>query len=108
MKRSPSRSGKVLRGLFQEPNQKRKPPIKTKQARFDTLVARYYPAVYSFASRLTDDPRQAVLLTHDAFARIRKKLWSRRDEVAVVTILLNAVIRAGLTAAGIAQFAQSV
>jgi hypothetical protein len=39
------------------------------------------------------------LLTHDAFARIRKKLWSRRDEVAVVTILLNAVIRAGLTAA---------
>jgi hypothetical protein len=43
MKRSPSRSGKVLHGLFQEPNQKRKPPIKTKQARFDTLVARYYP-----------------------------------------------------------------
>jgi DNA-directed RNA polymerase specialized sigma24 family protein len=99
MKRSPSRSGKVLHGLFQEPNQKRKPPIKTKQARFDTLVARYYPAVYSFASRLTDDPREAVLLTHDAFARIRKKLWSRRDEVAVVTILLNAVIRAGLTTA---------
>ena len=99
MKRSPSRSGKVLHGPFQEPNQKRKPRIKTKQAHFDALVARYYPAVYSFASRLTDDPREAVLLTHDAFARIRNKLWSRRDEVAVVTILLNAVVRAGLTAA---------
>jgi hypothetical protein len=26
-----------------------KSPIKTKRARFDTLVARYHPAVYSFA-----------------------------------------------------------
>ena len=67
--------------------------------RFSERPPRYYPAVYSFASRLTDDPWEAVLLTHDAFDRIRKKLWSRRDEVAVVTILLNAVIRAGLAAA---------
>ncbi len=63
MKALPSRSGNVLRGHLQEPNQKRKPPMKTKRARFDTLVARYYPAVYSFASRLTDDPREAVLLS---------------------------------------------
>jgi DNA-directed RNA polymerase specialized sigma24 family protein len=89
----------VLRGQLQEPNQKRKPPMKTKRARFDTLVARYYPAVYSFASRLTDDPREAVLLTHDAFNSTRKQLRSRRDEVALVTILLSAVIRAGLAAA---------
>jgi len=34
--------------------------MKRTHARFDTLVARYYPAVYSFASRLTDDPREAV------------------------------------------------
>jgi hypothetical protein len=34
--------------------------MKRRRARFDTLVARYYPAVYSFASRLTDDPREAV------------------------------------------------
>jgi plasmid replication initiation protein len=40
--------------------------MKRKRVRFDTLVARYYPAVYSFASRLTDDPREAVLLTHEA------------------------------------------
>ena len=31
-------------------NQKRKPPMKAKSLRFDSLVARYYPAVYSFAS----------------------------------------------------------
>jgi len=96
---TPSRSGDVLRRQLQEPNQKRKPPMKTKRARFDTLVARYYPAVYSFASRLTDDPREAVLLTHDAFNSTRKQLRSRRDEVALATILLNAVIRAGLAAA---------
>jgi DNA-directed RNA polymerase specialized sigma24 family protein len=96
---TPSRSGNVLRGQLQEPNQKRKPPMKTKRARFDTLVARYYPAVYSFASRLTDDPREAVLLAHDAFNSTRKQLRSRRDEVALVTILLSAVIRAGLAAA---------
>jgi DNA-directed RNA polymerase specialized sigma24 family protein len=99
MKIPPRRSGKVLHGLLQEPNQKRKPPIKRKRARFDTLVARYYPAVYSFASRLTDDPREAVLLTHDAFNSTRKQLRNRRGEVALVTILLNAVIRTGLTAA---------
>jgi DNA-directed RNA polymerase specialized sigma24 family protein len=99
MKATPSRSGNVLRGRLREPNQQRKPPMKTKSARFDTLVARYYPAVYGFASRLTDDPREAVLLTHDAFNSTRKQLRSRRNEVALVTILLNAVIRAGLAAA---------
>jgi DNA-directed RNA polymerase specialized sigma24 family protein len=76
-----------------------KSPMKTKRVRFDTLVARYYPTVYGFASRLTDDPREAVLLTHDAFNSARKQLRSRRNEVALVTILLNAVIRAGLAAA---------
>jgi DNA-directed RNA polymerase specialized sigma24 family protein len=76
-----------------------KSPMKTKRTRFDTLVARYYPAVYSFASRLTDDPREAVLLTHDAFNSTRNQLRSRRNEAALVIILLNAVIRAGLAAA---------
>ena len=76
---------------------KRKPPMKTKRARFDSLVARYYCAVYSFASRVTDDPLEAVFLTHDAFNSTRKQLRNRHDEVERVTILLNAVIRAGLT-----------
>jgi len=34
--------------------------MKKKNSRFDRLVARYYPAVYSFATRLTDDPREAT------------------------------------------------
>ena len=72
--------------------------MKTKQVRFDSFVDYYYPAVYSFASRLTDDPREAVLLTHDAFNSTRKQLRGHRNEVALVTILLNAVIRAGLAA----------
>ncbi len=70
--------------------------MKRKRARFDTLVARYYPAVYSFASRLADDPREAVLLTHEAFITTRKRLRNRRNEVELVTTLLEAVIRGGL------------
>ena len=80
-------------------NQKRKPPMKAKSSRFDSLVARYYPAVYIFASRLTDDPREAFVLTRDAFKSTRKQLRNRRDEAALASILISAVIRAGLTAA---------
>jgi hypothetical protein len=47
---------------------------------------------------LTDDPREAVLLTHAAFNSTRKQLRSRRDEVTLVKTLLNGVIRAGLAA----------
>jgi DNA-directed RNA polymerase specialized sigma24 family protein len=79
-------------------NQKRKPPMKAKSSRFDSLVARYYPAVYSFASRLTDDPREAIALTRNAFRSAQKQLCSLRDQTAVATILILAVIRAGLTA----------
>jgi DNA-directed RNA polymerase specialized sigma24 family protein len=80
-------------------SQKRKPLMKAKTSRFDTLVARYYPAVYSFASRLTEDPREAVMLTHDAFKSMRKQLRNRRDETTLASILIFAVIRAGLTTA---------
>ena len=71
--------------------------MKAKSSRFDSLVARYYPAVYNFASRFTDDPRKAVVLTHDAFSSMRKQLRNRRDEAALASILISAVIRAGLT-----------
>ncbi len=47
----------------------------------------------------TDDPREAVVLTHDAFKSIRKQLRNRRDESALASILISAVIRAGLTTA---------
>ena len=76
-----------------------KPPMKTKTSRFDSLVARYYPAVYSFATRLTDDPREAVVHTRDAFNSTRKQLQNRRDEVVLASILVSALIQAGLTAA---------
>jgi hypothetical protein len=99
MKAPANRGGNVPRGVLQEATQKRKPPIKTKGARFDSLVARYYPAVYSFASRLTDDPREAVVLTREAFNSTRKQLRNRLDEAALASILISAVIRAGLTTA---------
>jgi DNA-directed RNA polymerase specialized sigma24 family protein len=73
--------------------------MKAKTSRFDSLVARYYPAVYSFASRLTDDPREAVALTRYAFKDTQERLRNRRDETALATILISAVIRAGLTTA---------
>jgi DNA-directed RNA polymerase specialized sigma24 family protein len=81
------------------PIKKRKPLMKARTSRFDSLVARYYPAVYSFASRLTDDPREAVVLTRDAFRSSQKQLLNRRDETALASILISAVIRAGLTTA---------
>ena len=99
MKGPPSQSSHVLHCLPQEPNEKRNPSIKTTLGRFDSLVARHYPAVYNFASRLTGDPRKAVLLTYRAFNSIRKQLWLPRDEIVVVRILLKAVVRAGVTTA---------
>jgi DNA-directed RNA polymerase specialized sigma24 family protein len=72
--------------------------MKAKSSRFDSLVARYYPAVYSFASRLTDDPREAIALTRNAFRSTQRQLCSLRDQTAVATILILAVIRAGLAA----------
>jgi DNA-directed RNA polymerase specialized sigma24 family protein len=73
-------------------------PMKTKDSRFDRLVARYYPAVYSFAARLTDDPREAVALTREAFNGARKQLQSVRNQTAIATVLVSAVLRAGLAA----------
>ena len=48
--------------------------MKTKSPSFDRLVARYYPAVYSFAARLTDDPRDAIALTRQAFSGARNQV----------------------------------
>jgi DNA-directed RNA polymerase specialized sigma24 family protein len=73
-------------------------PMKAKTSRFDNLVARYYPAVYSFASRLTDDPREAIALTRYAFKNTQEQIRNRRDETALATIL-TALIRANLATA---------
>ena len=94
MKTAANWGGNVPQGVLQEARQRKKPSLKRKDARFDTLVDRYYPAVYSFACRLADDPREAVLLTHRAFISTRKQLQSGRNEVEIGTMLLIAMIRA--------------
>jgi len=73
--------------------------MKTKSSRFDGLVARYYPAVYSFAASLTDDPRDAVALTRQAFNAAQKQLQRMRSQTAIATVLIAAVLRAGLVTA---------
>jgi hypothetical protein len=98
MKPAANRGGNVPQGVLQEARQRRKPPLKRKGACFDTLVARYYPAVYSFACRLADDPREAVALTHQAFISTRKQLQSCCDENVFASIVISAVIRGGVMA----------
>ena len=73
--------------------------MKTKSSRFDRLVALYYPAVYSFASRLTDDHREAIALTRAAFSSARKQAQNLRNPTAIAIALISAVIRAGLASA---------
>jgi len=73
--------------------------MKTKSSRFDRLVARYYPAVYSFASRLTDDPREAIALKRGAFNSARKQVQNLRNPTAIALVLISAVMRAGLAPA---------
>ena len=73
--------------------------MKTKNSRFDRLVAQYYPAVYSFASRLTDNPREAIALTRGAFNSARKQTENLRNPTAIGLVLISAVIRAGLVPA---------
>jgi hypothetical protein len=99
MKAPADRGGNVPRGVLQETSQKRTPRIKTKGARFDTLVCRFYPAVYSFVSRLTDDPREAILLRHAAFNSTRKQLRTGCDENVFASILTCTVIRSSLKTA---------
>src|SRR5262245_52558615 len=97
MKPPPRRNGNVLHGHLQARNDRAKLTIKTESSRFDALVTRYYPAVYSFASRLTDDPREAIALTRDAFNSTRKQMRSCCDDNVFATILMSIIIRAGLT-----------
>jgi hypothetical protein len=73
--------------------------MKTKSPGFDKVVARYYPAVYSLAARLTDDPRQALALTRGAFRSAKNQLSHVRSQAGIATVLLTAVLRSGLTAA---------
>ena len=73
--------------------------MKIKSSRFDRLDARYYPAVYSFAARFTDNPRDAIALTRGAFNNARKEAEKLHNPTAIALVLISAVIRAGLTSA---------
>lgn len=73
--------------------------MKNNTSRFDSLVDRYYPAVYGMAAKLTDDPREAVALTRAAFGNAQKQLANLRDKTAIAAVLLTSVLRAGLAAA---------
>ena len=85
----------MLDGQLQARNDKAKLTIKTESSRFDDLVT-LYVAVYSLASRLTDNPREAIALTGDAFDSIRKQLRSCCDDNVFAAILISIVPRAGL------------
>jgi hypothetical protein len=52
--------------------------------------------VFSFASRLTDDPREAIALTRGAFYSGRKQAEKLRNPTAIALVLISAVIRKGL------------
>src|SRR5262249_28570025 len=93
MKAPPSRSGNVVHGRLQERNQRKRPPLKAET--FDTLVPRYYPAVYSFACRFNDDGGKAGVLPCAAFYSTRKQLGTCCDESVLASILISNVIRAG-------------
>jgi hypothetical protein len=93
MQAPPSRTGNVPHGQLPKPNQRNASPGKAKC--FDTLVARYYPVVYSFACRFTDDGLEARMLTRDAFNTTREQLQTCCDENVLASILISNVIRAG-------------
>src|SRR5262245_15374485 len=69
---------------------KQTPPGKKKEGHFENWVACYYRGVCTFASGLTDDRVEAVLLTDAAFTRT-PKLLRGRDQIRFVTILLTTV-----------------
>ena len=92
-------SAKIVRGTHSRRPMNKKDVYEDKNSRFDSLVARYYPALYSSRARLMDDPRQAVALTREAFNGARKQLQSIRSQTAIATVLITAVLRAGLAAA---------
>ena len=70
--------------------------MKTNNPRFDSLVARYYPAVYGLAVRLTEDPREAVALTRAAFSSAQKQLGRLHNRTTIAVVLFTSVLRAGL------------
>ena len=57
-------------------------PHEDKKLTFRLFSGSLYPAIYRFATRLTDDPRDAVALTREAFNGTRKQLQRMRSRAA--------------------------
>src|SRR5436190_19432757 len=68
--------------------------VTPKKPHVRALVTRYHPSLYSFASRLVDDPREALFLTDDAFDSTLKQLPKCRDENVFTSMLIASLIRA--------------
>ena len=58
---------------------------------FDKVVASYYPAVSNLASRFTDNPRQAIALTREAFNSARKLPVCGRSSITIIAQLFEIV-----------------
>src|SRR5262245_29290680 len=65
-----------------------------RNSHIQTPWLRCHPALYSFASRLTDGPRQALLLADHAFDTTLKQLSNCCDENVFASLLFANVIRA--------------
>jgi hypothetical protein len=64
-------------------------PMKAKSSRFDSLVARYYPAVYSLASRSSDRLGFSDLVRQRrSSACAQEKHSARRDKVTPAAVIL--------------------
>ena len=57
------------------------------------------PLLPCCSARLTDDPRDAVALTRHAFSSSRRQLQNIGSQTAIATVLIAAVLRAGLASA---------
>src|SRR2546423_1850127 len=74
--------------------------MQTQSSRFDRLVDRHYPAVYGLATRLTDDPRDAIALTRSAFESVRIQVAQLRNRTSIASELISAVMLSGSVCSG--------
>ena len=65
--------------------------MKTKNPRFNRLVARYYPAVFHLAATFSNSPAEAVALTRRTFERAAQQLPRFRSEDEINFLLLTSL-----------------
>jgi DNA-directed RNA polymerase specialized sigma24 family protein len=65
--------------------------MKTTTPRLNRLVARYYPAVFHLAAKLSNSPAEALALTRLAFERAARQLPRFRSEDEINFLLLTSL-----------------